>query len=243
MRGPTASRAQPGYSFSTDEWAAVFLNFGDDGLHGSCMPSVDVVSSSLATRHSPLATRHSPLATRTNVLAVAPELEPQHRSSGSVQERPAGAVILCHQRQFYPPPLLQQLRGSPIVQLAAVWLSYVAAAVLLEGRSFPPVCPWRLVTGHRCPFCGVTTSIGRLVKGRPREAQEAHPLGAVLFLGSGLWIARRLMTDAVRHSYRSTDRHTGLRLRSGIMTPMCWAAMRANAGVIAAHGCERARRR
>lgn len=90
---------------------------------------------------------------------------------------------------------LWRLRSSRGVQSAAIWLSYVAAAAVVEGRSLPPACPWRLVSGHRCPFCGLTTSVGRLVKGHRQEAREAHPLGVFLFVGSGLWIARRLLED------------------------------------------------
>ncbi|CAB5019806.1 MAG: DUF2752 domain-containing protein [Actinobacteria bacterium] len=47
-------------------------------------------------------------------------------------------------------------------------------------RGGPPLCPYRLVTGHNCPGCGLTRSAGAFLRGRWHEAFTLHALGPVL---------------------------------------------------------------
>lgn len=105
-------------------------------------------------------------------------------------------------RQWGDPPL-QQERLARAVRLGLLWTLYAIAAALLESRQPPSICPWRLLTGHRCPFCGMTTAIGKLSRGRLKDAQRAHPLGIFLFAAAGGWIARELIaatkSDAPKH--------------------------------------------
>jgi hypothetical protein len=56
------------------------------------------------------------------------------------------------------------------------------AAVVPPSRvdSGPVVCPVRRVTGRRCPGCGATRSLVRLVHGDPRGSAAEHPLGPAL---------------------------------------------------------------
>lgn len=54
---------------------------------------------------------------------------------------------------------------------------YLAFAVLTAGRGLPVMCPWRRLTGRRCPACGLTTAVAAAVAGDLHGATRAHPLG------------------------------------------------------------------
>jgi Protein of unknown function (DUF2752) len=49
-------------------------------------------------------------------------------------------------------------------------------------RGGPPLCPYRMLTGHSCPGCGLTRAFGSLLRGRWHEALVLHPLAPVLML-------------------------------------------------------------
>ncbi|WP_373866038.1 DUF2752 domain-containing protein [Pseudonocardia sulfidoxydans] len=55
----------------------------------------------------------------------------------------------------------------------------VVAAWAGEGE-LPVGCPWRRLTGRRCPACGLTRSVALAWRGRVRDSVDAHPLGVVL---------------------------------------------------------------
>lgn len=44
----------------------------------------------------------------------------------------------------------------------------------------PPLCPYRALTGHSCPGCGLTRAIGALLRGRWDDAVALHPLAPVV---------------------------------------------------------------
>lgn len=44
----------------------------------------------------------------------------------------------------------------------------------------PVLCPFRICTGHACPGCGLTRSIGALLRGDLDLSFRYHPLGLVL---------------------------------------------------------------
>ncbi len=46
----------------------------------------------------------------------------------------------------------------------------------------PPLCPFRAITGHSCPGCGLTRSAGAFLRGRWHEALTLHPLGPLLLV-------------------------------------------------------------
>ncbi|MGH9169764.1 MAG: DUF2752 domain-containing protein [Acidimicrobiales bacterium] len=57
------------------------------------------------------------------------------------------------------------------------------------GRKTPVLCPFRLLTGHRCPLCGLTTSVGLLVHGHPAAALRSHPIGPLAVAICAGWLA------------------------------------------------------
>lgn len=65
-------------------------------------------------------------------------------------------------------------------RISLLILALAAAVPPSRVDSGPVVCPVRRVTGRRCPGCGATRSLVRLVHGDPRGAAGAHPLGPAL---------------------------------------------------------------
>ena len=63
--------------------------------------------------------------------------------------------------------------------LAALYLVF---AVVTARRRLPVACPWRRLTGRRCPACGLTTAVAAAVDGDLRGATRAHPLGVPVAL-------------------------------------------------------------
>ena len=64
-------------------------------------------------------------------------------------------------------------------------------ALAIEGdlSSGPTLCPFRLVTGVPCPFCGMTRSLFALGQGDLGAGVRFHPLGPALLVVAalGLW--------------------------------------------------------
>lgn len=69
-------------------------------------------------------------------------------------------------------------------------IAVIAAAPFAERlATFVPSCPFKVLTGLPCPFCGSTRAALLLAQGRPIEASGAHPLPTLLwgvFLVGGL---------------------------------------------------------
>jgi hypothetical protein len=65
-------------------------------------------------------------------------------------------------------------------RVSLLLLGLAAAVPPSRVDAGPVVCPVRRVTGRRCPGCGATRSLVRLVHGDPRGAAAAHPLGPAL---------------------------------------------------------------
>jgi Protein of unknown function (DUF2752) len=70
----------------------------------------------------------------------------------------------------------------------AAWLALPGAAAIGIALWDParrggfPLCPVRALSGHSCPGCGLTRSLGSLLRGRFGEAVTLHPLLPVLVL-------------------------------------------------------------
>ena len=67
---------------------------------------------------------------------------------------------------------------------------YYAFARYSAAHQVPVLCPFRRLTGLRCPLCGFTTSTAHLLEGDLRGALRAHPLGPVILLGALVWYGR-----------------------------------------------------
>ena len=76
--------------------------------------------------------------------------------------------------------------------LCAATLGAAACGALARGEDLstgPTLCPFRLVTGLPCPFCGMTRSLLALGQGDLGVSVRLHPLGPVLLVAAlvGLW--------------------------------------------------------
>ena len=58
-------------------------------------------------------------------------------------------------------------------------LCWYGAFALLAPRLPAPTCPFRRLTGRRCPVCGLTTAVSAALHGRVRHAATLHRLGPV----------------------------------------------------------------
>jgi hypothetical protein len=55
-------------------------------------------------------------------------------------------------------------RFSVSRNLAALGVLYGVFALVSQENRLPVLCPFRLLTGHKCPLCGLTTATGRLLE-------------------------------------------------------------------------------
>ena len=74
-----------------------------------------------------------------------------------------------------------------VALLGGLGIAYAGYAWLARGRDLPVMCPYRRLTGHRCPLCGATTALGHLLHGEPRAALRAHPLALPAALVALIW--------------------------------------------------------
>ena len=65
------------------------------------------------------------------------------------------------------------------------WLAYTRVFwTLSAGHMTLPACPFYLVTGHPCPFCGGTRSFASMWQTDFVKAVRFYPLGPALFAGT-----------------------------------------------------------
>lgn len=75
----------------------------------------------------------------------------------------------------------------------AAWLLCAAQAALGVGESLV-LCPLRLLTGHRCPGCGMGHAVVAAMRGDWAGSFHHHPLGIPLLAIWTAWLA----AEAVR---------------------------------------------
>lgn len=113
-----------------------------------------------------------------------------------------------------PAPLLvpePTAARSTLASRARTWLGVPAllgAGLVLwdpERNGGPPLCPYRFVTGHTCPGCGLTRATGALLRGRWHESVTLHPLAPVVaaLVVAGC-LAYVLLGDRFRRAAQST---------------------------------------
>jgi len=68
-----------------------------------------------------------------------------------------------------------------LVCIGLVYLifSYI---VIKHGLTYIPICPFYLITGIHCPFCGMTRSLGELLHGDVDSALSYHPCAVILMI-------------------------------------------------------------
>jgi len=68
------------------------------------------------------------------------------------------------------------------VALLSVVLSPHSDGISLFDHKMPPMCIFHMVTGHRCPGCGLTRSFTFMGHGEIVQAFRMHVLGPFLYL-------------------------------------------------------------
>ena len=65
----------------------------------------------------------------------------------------------------------------------SAWLGYTYLYPSLSTfHAVIPTCPFLLLTGHPCPFCGGTRSFSAMWRGDVFHAARLYPLGPLLFV-------------------------------------------------------------
>jgi hypothetical protein len=62
--------------------------------------------------------------------------------------------------------------------------------IALAGRRLPPMCGFRIVTGHRCPGCGTTRAFLYMFRLQPLNAMRANVFSPVTFALTTLAVSR-----------------------------------------------------
>ena len=76
-------------------------------------------------------------------------------------------------------------RDLGIAGALVLWLAYTRFYWALHASHVAlPACPFLLITGHPCPFCGGTRSFAYMWEGDMSDAVRLYPLGPALFAGS-----------------------------------------------------------
>ena len=64
---------------------------------------------------------------------------------------------------------------------------YILFARYSSRHRLPVLCPFRRITGLKCPLCGFTTATASLLRGDVRSAVRAHSLAPVIIAGVLYW--------------------------------------------------------
>mgnify|MGYP006267655081 FL=1 len=96
--------------------------------------------------------------------------------------------MLKQQVELYPLFLQRPLTRWVGVALfsTAIWLAARSTNGFTNG---PILCPFRRLTGHVCPFCGTSRSIGALMNGDLAASLAFNPLGLMLTSVLLFWTA------------------------------------------------------
>jgi hypothetical protein len=92
-----------------------------------------------------------------------------------------------------------------LVLFLCLGMTYAGFARYSAGHQVPVLCPFRRLTGLRCPLCGFTTATGHLLQGDLRSAVRAHPLALPTMAGVVLWYGTVVGTFARRRMWPRRD--------------------------------------
>jgi hypothetical protein len=70
--------------------------------------------------------------------------------------------------------------------------------VAVGGRRLPPLCVFRLLTGHRCPSCGTTRAFLYMFRLEPLNAVRANVFSPITFALATIAASRAAMRLAAR---------------------------------------------
>ncbi|CAB4719695.1 unannotated protein [freshwater metagenome] len=109
-----------------------------------------------------------------------------------------GSQERAHPLSYWP----KLFREIPVARYALVLfvtaLTWVGARRTEGYTSGPILCPFRLITGHQCPFCGTTRSFGALVQGDISGSIAYNPSGILLSIVIIFWMISPAKLRAVR---------------------------------------------
>ena len=75
--------------------------------------------------------------------------------------------------------------------LRALAAAYALFAALAPHSRLPSPCPFRRMTGVRCPLCGLTRATRALTRGDVSGSLALHPLALLLWLAAAIALTRR----------------------------------------------------
>jgi uncharacterized protein DUF2752 len=78
-----------------------------------------------------------------------------------------------------------------LLLLRALMGGYALFAAAAPLTRVPSLCPFRQLTGLRCPLCGLTRATRALTRGEVRDALALHPLAPLLWLAALMALTRR----------------------------------------------------
>jgi hypothetical protein len=83
-----------------------------------------------------------------------------------------------------------RMRDIAIAAALVLWLAYTRLYWVLQAAHIAaPPCPFLVITGHPCPFCGGTRSFAYMWRGDLADAVRLYPLGPALFAGTLVGVA------------------------------------------------------
>lgn len=86
-----------------------------------------------------------------------------------------------------------------LLLLLGLGVAYAGFARFSARRRVPVLCPFRRLTGVRCPLCGFTTATARVLDGDLREATRAHPLALPALVAAVGWYLAAVGALALNH--------------------------------------------
>lgn len=78
-----------------------------------------------------------------------------------------------------------RLRDIALLGGLLLWLAYTRIFWVAQAAHMTlPPCPFYVITGHPCPFCGGTRSFAYMWQGDLSDAVRLYPFGPALFAGT-----------------------------------------------------------